>query len=132
MTIITAIHVFTIDSMGITMPKPPLIRQPLKDMVEIGGYVIRPLGGLIPHANITTCDHSSFRLEIMSDKIDSHQDSISIDTKSNAMTIAIPTGQKPNACIKLVQITVPPYKKVQNLEIGSPLYNGGRLVISGK
>ncbi|CAL8113235.1 unnamed protein product [Orchesella dallaii] len=119
-------------SMGIPSPKPPLIRQPLKDTIDIGGYIIRALGGDVAGAFITTYDHSSFRLEIQVERIDSELDSISIDTKSNTMTINIPSSQKGPAFRKLIQISVPSYKKVRNLEIGNPLYNGGKMIITGK
>jgi len=119
--------------MGIASPlKPPMIRQPLKDTIDIGGYIIRVLGGDVAGSFITTYDHSSFRLEIQIEKLDSELDSISIDTKSNTMTINIPSNQMGPVFRKLIQITVPSYKKVQNLEIGNPLYNGGKLVVSGK
>ncbi|ODM92734.1 hypothetical protein Ocin01_13948 [Orchesella cincta] len=119
-------------SMGIAAPKPPLIRQPLKDTIEIGGYIIRVLGGDVSGVFITTYDHNSFRLEIQVERLDSDLDSISIDTKSNTMTINIPSNQKAPVFRKLIQISVPSYKKVQNLEIGNPLYNGGKMIVTGK
>lgn len=119
-------------SMGISMSKPPLIREPLRDTIEVGGYVIRSLGGVIAQATVSTSDHNSFRLEVPCASLSTNFDAITVDEKYNIMTIAIPSDQKGSPFMKLVQISVPKYKKVRNLEIGNPLDNGGKIIVTGR
>lgn len=112
--------------------KPPIFREPLNETMRVGSYVIRALGGPISEACVTSLDDNSFRLEIDYDKLELSSDRIHIDKKSNLLTITIPAVDKSAAFAKLVQIAVPSTKRVENLQIDSPLQNRGKLIITGK
>jgi hypothetical protein len=124
--------------------KPPLLRQALTQPITlIGGYMIRRVtkddknlenNGV--NLVLTTFDHKGFSLEIMFDQLVTDVDSygIKIEKTYNLLIISLKSKTAPEGAeIEVkeeIHIGAPMGKRVEGLQIGHPMQNGGKIIIT--
>jgi len=119
--------------------KPPLMRHIISEPItRVAGYTIRRVRnkkstGAIASILITTFDHKGFRLDIDHSKLltDVNSYSVKADKEYNLIVISLFDGPKlASNATEEIHIGVPMEKSVEDVIIGSPVNNGGRIVVT--